>query len=755
METGWAVTTNGTILRTTDGSTWNTLTSPTFSGNANLAAYDDSHVVIAYGSGTFLVWDGNAWTSDTSDPTGKSSVAWAGGGSDVVACTNNSTVIQSRHASTWSATDALEPATISMRYLTARLDGYETPLETVTINGQQKQIPRDIKLMIDRAVNADAVGRSVLGTARAVIDDAPSPSIGRVYSSVMETALDNVFGESNVLREPGSAPSTNAYAINQSDVMLYSSNGSYDPAADSVTTWQRPFNTWIDGALGIFWNVSYDCRNLRSPAYANGIGIDTAANPQPYQLLVSGVPTSSEYDTHWIGLYATGSDTPIATATFSDGSAVIDMTNLTVPQDATLELHFPNDDLGHPGEVILSQDCGDSICNSQASGIAYQIWLSQCLTIDLIHEGCTAIAGNVEEPYGGDTPDPEVIFPLYARGSTVGESMWMGIPQIPWMQVVVGDPITAPFQVHPGLSFTDPTPPNQATVRGSVTLAVTATADSGGTIGDAQFSIIGPGGAYSDLTNDAQASYRCLWNTEAADSAANRIYPDGNYTVQATVSQSGGAVGSSTITRAVTLCTTGGTSVQVSQPSSDYGIVNGTSVETQAGGTPTGVVYWLFQNDDLDSAGQATTSPYDCTLPQPSGVYELQAIGYYGSPSCVSYSPIRMINLINGTAQIDTIGQMFNLGDSTPVSLVNIPIVAGPSDTLGPNMDSSGSTVFYVEDAGRSGGIRVEASEAFPAGTIVSISGTLRLTGTGVIERYVSPIAWTLPAPQPRRRRSR
>ena len=143
-------------------------------------------------------------------------------------------------------------------------------------------------------------------------------------------------------------------------------------------------------------------------------------------------------------------------------------------------------------------------------------------------------------------------------------------------------------------------------------------------------------------------------------------------------------------------------------------------------------------DDDMDSAGQAATSPYDCSLSQPSGVYELQAIGYYGSPSCIWYSPIRKINLINGTAQINTIGQMYNLGDSAGVYLVNIPVVAGPSDTFGANMDPNQTTVFYVEDPSRSGGIRIEANESFAAGTLVSINGTLHLTGSLVTERYVS-----------------
>ena len=34
-------------------------------------------------------------------------------------------------------------------------------------------------------------------------------------------------------------------------------------AADKVTTWGRPFNNWKDGAIGMYWNVSLDCRRLR------------------------------------------------------------------------------------------------------------------------------------------------------------------------------------------------------------------------------------------------------------------------------------------------------------------------------------------------------------------------------------------------------------------------------------------------------------------------------------------------------------
>ena len=96
-----------------------------------------------------------------------------------------------------------------------------------------------------------------------------------------------------------------------------------------------------------------------------------------------------------------------------------------------------------PGELICSRPCGTSVYNSQTSGVAFKFAEYQYLTNDLIREGCTAITGNVSEPGGGETPDPNVIFPAYASGFTWAESAWQGMPKISWQQVAVWRPFDA------------------------------------------------------------------------------------------------------------------------------------------------------------------------------------------------------------------------------------------------------------------------------------------------------------------------
>lgn len=76
---GWAIAANGQILHY-DGTNWSQASgSPMLTAgqasSANLAVYDATHLVIAYGS-QFQTFDGTSWVANTS---GSASVAWAGG----------------------------------------------------------------------------------------------------------------------------------------------------------------------------------------------------------------------------------------------------------------------------------------------------------------------------------------------------------------------------------------------------------------------------------------------------------------------------------------------------------------------------------------------------------------------------------------------------------------------------------------------------------------------------------------------------
>ena len=59
--------------------------------------------------------------------------------------------------------------------------------------------------------------------------------------------------------------------------------------------------------------------------------------------------------------------------------------------------------------------------------------------------GATGAAGHVAEPYLGNTIRPDVLFPAYVKGRTLGEAFYLAMPSVGWQTVVLGDPLCAPF----------------------------------------------------------------------------------------------------------------------------------------------------------------------------------------------------------------------------------------------------------------------------------------------------------------------
>jgi uncharacterized protein (TIGR03790 family) len=74
----------------------------------------------------------------------------------------------------------------------------------------------------------------------------------------------------------------------------------------------------------------------------------------------------------------------------------------------------------------------------------------QSLMGDLIREGVTGAAGHVAEPMLGNTIRPDVLFPAYFRGFTLAEAYYLAMPSLSWMNVVIGDPLCAPFSASLG-----------------------------------------------------------------------------------------------------------------------------------------------------------------------------------------------------------------------------------------------------------------------------------------------------------------
>ena len=73
----------------------------------------------------------------------------------------------------------------------------------------------------------------------------------------------------------------------------------------------------------------------------------------------------------------------------------------------------------------------------------------QSLIGDLIREGLTGASGQVAEPFLDAIVRPQILFPAYLSGFSIVESFYLATPYISWQNVVIGDPLCAPFMTRP------------------------------------------------------------------------------------------------------------------------------------------------------------------------------------------------------------------------------------------------------------------------------------------------------------------
>jgi uncharacterized protein (TIGR03790 family) len=71
---------------------------------------------------------------------------------------------------------------------------------------------------------------------------------------------------------------------------------------------------------------------------------------------------------------------------------------------------------------------------------------AQSLIGDLIHQGITGVSGHVTEPYLENTVRPEILFPAYLAGLNLAEAFYLAMPSLSWRNVIIGDPLCAPFR---------------------------------------------------------------------------------------------------------------------------------------------------------------------------------------------------------------------------------------------------------------------------------------------------------------------
>lgn len=70
----------------------------------------------------------------------------------------------------------------------------------------------------------------------------------------------------------------------------------------------------------------------------------------------------------------------------------------------------------------------------------------QSLIADLIEQGVTGVKGYVSEPFTFALARPQILFERYVSGFNLAESFYMASPVIKWKDVVIGDPLCAPYK---------------------------------------------------------------------------------------------------------------------------------------------------------------------------------------------------------------------------------------------------------------------------------------------------------------------
>lgn len=77
----------------------------------------------------------------------------------------------------------------------------------------------------------------------------------------------------------------------------------------------------------------------------------------------------------------------------------------------------------------------------------------QSRIVDLIAQGVTGVKGYVGEPYTLALADPDILFDRYLSGATLAEAFYAASRMILWKDLVIGDPLCAPYAMFPEPAF--------------------------------------------------------------------------------------------------------------------------------------------------------------------------------------------------------------------------------------------------------------------------------------------------------------
>jgi photosystem II stability/assembly factor-like uncharacterized protein len=720
---GWAICSDGVILRTADGQIWQTDTSHTGKALRDIAVYNPDHAAIAYGSNSYLVWDPGqtSWQVDSTD-TGATKTSVAVDGSGNALAVSGKTLRW--RTGTWAESYTIPDAHWKMRYLVCRLDGYTEPMVNVPGYGN---MPQDIKDMIDRSVASDTT--TYPRTARNFVVD--------WWPSIMADAQANL---SALIQQQDSVyiddAQENTYITGKENVMGYYSMGNVhdSKAAELHTTWGRPLNDWCDGGVGAYM-TSFDGASVRVPAYVGLTRNDGLRDA--HTLKMTGLPAGTQYNAHWLGLYSQDG-TEIARANFSNGTVAIDLAaNWPSSGVPYCEIHFPEDDRCHPNEAVLYSSTKNFVYpilpSDKDNGVTYVIGMSHPHTSEFIREGASGATGHVEEPYGGGCEQPQYMFPRYAGGLTWAESAYLGTVMLGWQTIVLGDPLMAPYAGdEPEVTLSAPSEPNWA---GQVPVAVSVVSqpDPGTGAAKVEFWLTDSSENSQLLATQTAPPYWFILDTTA--------FSDGVYTLRSVAYTKTWPEKTGEDSRTITICNmTKPASCSIAQPTQDGAFVDD-ALSLQAGITNaalvSGVDFWVAQAwgpRDCESRGSAVGPGFSYALNTSGyavGPYTVYGVAHWSSGGIagITGSAGRGFLVTDSITGCSSTGAAKSLNDDNSVALYRKPVCAGTSATM--------EGAFYIEEPARWSGIRV-AWSGFPVqmGKLVSLVGTMQTNDDG--ERQIA-----------------
>lgn len=618
---------------------------------------------------------------------------------------------------------ALDHTSWKLNYLVCRLDGFSTPTDKIG----NVDVPKYVKQMIDKSVNATSGGKFVVD-----FPECSAPNVGELGTVGASLLVD----------------SSSVFLTGQQDVVGYFGEHMAHGHANDYTTWGRPFNTawnnngsWHDGGV-VFYNTN-DGQSLRSPRYAWWSMCRNDSVAESGKLKVIHMHSSSaglpdQYADYQVVL-CDGSGNVLKTEAFDRGTCTMALGDVAWPADGKtcLELRFPQNDPMFPGAYIRDSrtpfpaDISIYDAYSKGAGIAYDAInpenpldtrLCRVVSSAYIAEGASGATSAVDEP--GSEMDWRAGLARYAVGYTWAESAYMAGNYLAHVDIVLGDPLMAPFAGHPAASLVAPTPAEGASVSGRVPLSVCATPDGAGQVQDIEFYTVDSNQVYRPIGQVKQSPWVYVWDTTG--------WTDGAYTIQADVSQGGAKAGSVSITRQVTVANAAPPTVAILQPNIDYAVVSASApVSATVSPNTTKVQFWLFSDAAPIQAGEDLSSPYECMIRSgiaPDGVYELQAVSIDETNGTVCYSDRRHIIVVNDRPLCFSVGEAVAYPDGTDLMLVGVSVAAGTSPTMGGG--------FYVEDTNRVAGVRVETTQAIGTDRLATVEGRLHQNAT-MKERYI------------------